>query len=515
MAETYAIVDLFAGPGGLSEGFHGYRTRTGHAPFELGLSIEMENAAYNTLLLRNFLRCFGDELPSAYYDFLAGKKEPDWQSSWPAEWKKAQKTTLQLELGGNGSEEVVSPLVDSLRERYHGNTILLGGPPCQAYSLIGRARNRGIKNYVPEKDQRHYLYEEYLRILKRLRPAVFIMENVKGFLSSTVNGTRIFQRVLDDLHSTSGQRDGYRLLAIGSESGRVLFPQSPSHSRPRDFLIRAEEHGLPQARHRVFIVGIREDLVRAGKPDKLLLPRRREASLRHVLQGMPKLRSGLSGNDDPQRWLETVRQALIRLSQVSLPGEDWARTARFQDVARQYARKIRILARSSCEPSGVANDCPPDLAEWIVDQKLSCLPNHESRGHMPSDLQRYMFAILFGEVTGRSPKAQDFPDFLAPAHCNWKSGKFSDRFRVQLWDRPSTTITSHISKDGHYFIHPDPLQCRSLTVREAARLQTFPDNYLFMGNRTQQYVQVGNAVPPYLARLLAEAICNLLFERRN
>ena len=147
-----------------------------------------------------------------------------------------------------------------------------------------------------------------------------------------------------------------------------------------------------------------------------------------------------------------------------------------------------------------------ELPRWLERSELRAIAQHETRGHMASDLGRYLFAAVFGATRGYSPKAADFPLALSPEHRNWHSGVFNDRFRVQLANEASTTVTSHISKDGHYFIHPDPLQCRSLTVREAARLQTFPDDYLFLGNRTQQYVQVGNAVPPFLARQIARLL---------
>jgi len=132
---------------------------------------------------------------------------------------------------------------------------------------------------------------------------------------------------------------------------------------------------------------------------------------------------------------------------------------------------------------------------------------------MDLDLQRYLFAAAYAEVAHRSPKMIDFPRGLIPRHKNAEDGNtkvFSDRFRVQTRDRVATTVTCHIAKDGHYYIHYDPQQCRSLSVREAARIQTFPDNYLFEGNRTAQYTQVGNAVPPFLAGQIAESLADAL-----
>ena len=188
MSATFGIVDLFAGPGGLGEGFASL-VEEGHAPFRIGISVEKEASAHRTLKLRAFLRKYlarNRALPDQFIDFHAGLvPEPDWSAVDAEAWQLAIDEARALELGTEAAATAIDGAIAKLRKNYD-DTILIGGPPCQAYSLVGRARAKGKIGYVPEEDERHYLFREYIRVLDRLRPAAFVMENVKGMLSSTL-----------------------------------------------------------------------------------------------------------------------------------------------------------------------------------------------------------------------------------------------------------------------------------------------------------------------------------------
>lgn len=516
MVASFAVVDLFAGPGGLAEGFSAVRAGDGTRPFRIALSLEMDAAAHSTLQLRSFLRQFPSGPPPEYYAFLNDEtREPDWSTLYPDEWRAARREAVRLTIGGPGSGEVIDRRIAEIRKEHGGATILIGGPPCQAYSLVGRARNQGKAGYVAEDDHRHRLYEEYVGILGKLRPAAFVMENVKGLLSSSLDGSRIFEHVLSDLRSAGGE-NAYKLVALAAldPAAGVASGREPS---PSDFVIRAEDHGLPQARHRVIVTGLRRDLYdHLGERGLATLALGRgggQATVGDVLDGMPKLRSGLSRTaDHAQAWAEAVQEAVLSLSDATdrMAASAAQRFRHRLSAVQAAAPAASTYPRRASKPAGIAASCPAELRDWILDPALEALPNHETRSHMASDLGRYLFTAIHGEVTGASPKSRGFPLSLAPDHRSWTTGKFADRFRVQLRSSPSTTVTSHIAKDGHYFIHYDAEQCRSLTVREAARLQTFPDNYYFKGNRTEQFSQVGNAVPPFLAKQIGEVLHDAL-----
>lgn len=505
MPSTFGIVDLFAGPGGLGEGFTSF-VKDGRSPYRIGISVEKEKAEHRTLTLRAFLREYQarhGSLPEQYVDFHAGLiSEPDWSAVDDDAWCVAISEAHRLELGTDDATTAVNRTFGQFQKNFD-DTILIGGPPCQAYSLVGRARVNGTPDYEPEQDNRHYLFRNYIQVLKELRPAAFVMENVKGMLSSTVGPQHVFEMLMDDLSSLgTGQGHVYEIRAIKVEDGKASLQEAEKNS---DFVVRAEEFGVPQRRHRVIIVGIRSDVASGASTARIKLPGK-SRTVEEAIGKLPELRSGLSrGRDSVDAWRETVVEAANFLTELhSGPGGANLRDV-FSTLARDLSAKTHLQRKSATlQPAyGKVED---EFFRWIERPALRAVAQHETRGHMPSDLKRYLFAAVFGQLRGFSPKAADFPAELSPAHRSWHLGVFNDRFRVQLANQAATTVTSHISKDGHYFIHPDPCQCRSLTVREAARLQTFPDDYLFLGNRTQQYVQVGNAVPPLLARQIAELI---------
>lgn len=516
MNTSIPVIDVFAGPGGLGEGFSAFGRAEGKQYFKIGVSVEKEDSAHKTLLLRSFFRQFPyNEVPDDYYSFLQGSISLNVLFDRHPKQSTAALDEAWLDALGSGAEfdERLDQRISNVIAG-HDKWILIGGPPCQAYSLIGRSRNSGIKDYRLEDDERSILYREYLRILAKHQPPVFIMENVKGLLSAKVNESSMFERILADLENPASvfsdfqnnHKYKYKICSLVKHPQKRLEESCTSHS-PSDYVVKCEQYGIPQARHRVILLGIREDFadIRPG----ILVPQA-VVNSEAVLNGLPELRSGLSKEADSQKawreWIAFIAEQEWVADTVEKIGQDFhdkLLTITSDPIVSLFDRGSNQFLK--CTPS-----VREELKWWYLDKRLDGICNHETRGHIFDDLQRYLFASLYALQKKDSPKLQDYPRELLPNHKNALTGHFADRFRVQLSGRPSTTITSHISKDGHYYIHPDPRQCRSLTVREAARLQTFPDNYYFCGNRTQQYVQVGNAVPPLLAYKIAEIVHNFL-----
>lgn len=513
MNRTIPVIDLFAGPGGLGEGFESYFWD--HIKFRISLSIEKDRYAHETLFLRSFFRQFDEEnVPSEYYLYLARKisKEQLFEL-YPLEVKRAVNQTWCAELGKISSDDVDIRIKDALcgAERW----VLIGGPPCQAYSIAGRSRmarvwkdNPGLKR----SDHRHYLYQEYLRIIAEHNPAVFVMENVKGILSASIDGAPLFTQILQDLEyprqavssrNYKSDKLKYQLHSFvePSQTGDII----ELINNPKRFIIRSEQFGIPQKRHRVIIIGIRSDIDTAPS---CLIPVVDQLTVTEAISDLPVRVSSISNRyKNAGNWSIVIMTTLDICEKASVPISN-------EVICCMKKHLIRLGRKTLYRKTARGNQVFSEFLGFVSDTALSEPCNHEARSHMPSDLQRYFFASCFAEINHRAPRLADFPKELLPEHKNVEEGvtgnKYADRFRVQLRDEPSTTITCHISKDGHYFIHPDPSQCRSLTVREAARLQTFPDNYHFEGPRTSQYIQVGNAVPPMLALQLADVVAGVL-----
>jgi DNA (cytosine-5)-methyltransferase 1 len=514
------VIDLFAGPGGLGEGFSGYSVKN-KSVFKIKVSIEKDELAHKTLLTRAFFRQFpSGAAPREYYEYLSNpfRTDADLQrlfEAYPKEFLYAKREAICAELGNPSDEELINSVIAEKLKK-NRNWVLIGGPPCQAYSVVGRSRRSKERREdisLFENDEKHTLYLEYLKVIARFQPAVFVMENVKGMLSSTLKGGRIFDRILEDLENPLSVFENSQITDHKNLSYKIFPLVQPKRGlgfafEAGDFVVKAEDHGVPQARHRVFLLGIRSDL--DVTPGELSFSKQR--TVEEVINDLPKIRSKLSKNVDSFDEWKNVLNSILSSSWFG---------RNFDSVNDDLWNEIRETLEKISKSNLSAGDefvCTCNINrikdDWYHDPRLKGACNHSARGHIHEDLHRYLYASAFAKVYSRSPTLKDFPPELLPNHKNvnlaLNGGMFADRFKVQVKDKPATTVTSHISKDGHYFIHPDPAQCRSLTVREAARLQTFPDNYLFEGPRTSQYQQVGNAVPPYLARQIAQIVYDVL-----
>ena len=270
---------------------------------------------------------------------------------------------------------------------------------------MGRSRNKGNPAYSPERDHRHFLYKEYLRILQKYRPAIFVMENVKGILSSTVNDELIFHSILRDLTDPdvamgiSSSAIGYRIYSLTED---IEFGKGDSLKsiNPQDFVIRAEEHGIPQARHRVILLGVREDIfpkqrMTLEKPDHF-------ATVEDVLKSLPALRSRVSKQQDSiDSW-----QAIVRGNASYLLNNSPDALLRREILAAKEKVSLHTQTGGLRFPdkNNTLHNISTKLGTWFSVNRPSVWLNHETRSHMESDLRRYLFASAFTKVHGYSPK---------------------------------------------------------------------------------------------------------------
>ena len=306
---TISVIDLFAGPGGLSEGFSSFHSNSIFGPF---VSVEMDPIACNTLRLRKLFHELRGKrkLKDRYYQLVKSDKAFNW-SDVKKDFGKyvdtVDKSVWEHELGSKSPRSTCQEIEERLLSLGHKETdrlVLIGGPPCQAYSVIGRSSRKQMTekgSYSPEKDERHFLYEWYLKILPKFKPDIFIMENVPGILSSRINGEGIFNRIIKDL-----KKPGYKLYPLTRSVQEDMFQGNS------DYKIKSNLYGVPQARERVIILGIRDDLLPNQIPP--VLEEKQGIYSKHVLDDMPILRSGLSkinqvkAKDDVKSWKKELKK---------------------------------------------------------------------------------------------------------------------------------------------------------------------------------------------------------------
>lgn len=420
----YKMIDLFAGCGGLEDGF----LQSGR--YEDIAAVEWLQPQVKTLVKRLQTRWEISDAQERVMCFDI-QREQELFHGWQDDSLQPQAQVLS---DGKLSRYKTGPYgsgrgLDYFVQRANGIDLIIGGPPCQAYSIAGRVRDEnGMKN-----DYRNYLFEHYLSVVDRYRPKAFLFENVPGMLSATPDGTPITHRI----------RKGFD--SIGYE----IVDDLRTYAK-----IDACDYGVAQHRERLIILGLRRDLTQ--EPQKLLhdfyetvLPRYRVKQPRTVREAIGDLPGLYPLRDDPS---PAGRVPYTRAACDTT----W-------HVARRHSlRDIEIFRM-------LAEDIASGQNEFTNSQALSDL--YEQR------------------VGARSP---------------------IHRYHVLRGAEPSTTILSHLDRDGNRFIHFDPEQSRCITPREAARLQSFEDDFDFVGTQTDVYIMIGNAVPPVLAKCVALAVAEIL-----
>lgn len=402
------FIDLFAGAGGLSEGF----VRAGFTPVA---HVEMNKDACDTLRTRTAFHWLREKgRIQEYYDYLQGKITRN------ELWSKIPDHLIKSVINTEISEKTLPVIFDRIDEELGNNTVdlVIGGPPCQAYSVAGRVR----KDMTD--DPRNHLYKHYVEFLKKYQPKMFVFENVPGILSAN-NGSYL-QLIFDAVR----------------EAGYELDKK----------ILNAQDFGVLQDRKRVIIIGWKNNL-------ELEYPKFNKVETRfeiakHLFSDLPKIKSG-QGN--------------------------WGVSSYIQDT-NDYLKV-----------SGIRNG-------------ISFTTQHISRFNNENDLEIYRIAVNKWVNEGKRLNYAELPPRLIK-HNNTKA--FTNRFQVVNHKGVSHTVVAHICADGHYYIHPDIAQNRSITVREAARIQSFPDDYFFESSRTAAFKQIGNAVPVLMAQGIAKEIKKL------
>ncbi|TRZ83470.1 DNA mismatch endonuclease Vsr [bacterium] len=405
------VLDLFAGAGGLSEGFI-------RAGCEIIGHIEMDKNACNTLITRMVYHALLKKGKlDDYKNYVLGKITIDALIE-KYRLQKERDSVICAEIGKHNYKK----LIGQIKERLNGGNLdmIVGGPPCQAYSYIGRARD----NKNMRRDERNFLYRYYVEFLKVFKPKIFVFENVPGLESA---GKGRYLKDMRHLMKQVGYNTDYKIL-------------------------NAADFGVPQNRKRIILIGWSRVSKLKGYPD---FPEvERKYSVSDFFTGLPKVCAGEN------------RQT------------------------RKFLRRNELLEKLG-----------------ILNPQFGLLMDHIARSNTRQDLEIYRLAVL-AKQKGKNIKYNHLPERLK-THNNEEG--FLDRFKVvDTNERGSHTVVAHIAKDGHFYIHPDIKQNRSLTIREAARLQTFPDDYKLEGGRGSRFKQIGNAVPPMFSEIIAHILVNYL-----